>query len=76
MKLVVQINQLKFANSIDSLIPDFLEISDEDEVGMFYLFYYDNNKTLIADYCFFSLDEAKEQANFDFGIDYQDWKEQ
>ncbi len=52
----------------------FVEISDEEEEGMYFLFYYDIDQHLLADYCLFSLAEAKSQAAFDCGLSEVDWK--
>jgi len=45
----------------DEFTPAYAEISEEQE-GMFFLFYYNKNGRLLSDDCYFSLDEAKEQA--------------
>ena len=52
--------------------PDMLEISEEGE-GLFFLYYYDRNGEMLGDECYFSLEEAKEQGFYLFGIEDTDW---
>ena len=50
---------------------DKLEIKEVD--GMFFLICYE--KHTVADYCFFSLDEAIEQAYYMFNTKKEEWAE-
>ncbi len=52
----------------------FAEISDEEEDGLHFLFYYNANKQILGDYCLLSLEDAMNQAHFDYGINKDDWK--
>ena len=53
--------------------PEWVEISEED--GAYYLFHLDADGVCFADTWHQSLDEAKEQAAFEFGIESNDWAE-
>ena len=53
--------------------PEWVEISEED--GAYYLFHLDADGVCFADTWHQSLDEAKEQATFEFGIEPSDWAE-
>lgn len=52
----------------------YAEICVEDST-LFFLYYYDVDKRMLADYCLFSIEEAKEQAFFDCGLEDMDWIE-
>ena len=51
---------------LGSVTPAFAEISDTEQEGLYFLFYYNKNGELLSDDCYFSLEEAKEQAK-DYG---------
>jgi hypothetical protein len=53
--------------------PEWVEISEED--GAYYLFHLDGDGVCFADTWHQSLDEAKQQATFEFGIQPSDWSE-
>jgi hypothetical protein len=52
-------------------IPAWVEISEEE--GAFYLLHFDANGTSIADTWHQTLEEAKRQAEFEFGIAKGEW---
>jgi hypothetical protein len=52
---------------------EWVEISEED--GAFYLFHLDADGVCFADTWHPTLDEAKQQASFEFGIEPEDWIE-
>ena len=54
-------------------IPEWVEISEED--GAFYLFHLDTEGVCFADTWHQTLQEAKEQATFEFGITPDEWIE-
>jgi hypothetical protein len=54
-------------------VPKWLEISEED--GAFYLFHLDAEGVCYADTWHQSLEEAKQQAAFEFGIASDKWTE-
>jgi len=47
-----------------------------EQDGAFFLFRLDPNGHCIADTWHQTLDEAKQQANFEYGIEESDWKEE
>jgi hypothetical protein len=53
--------------------PEWLEISEED--GGYYLFHFDAGGVCFADTWHQTLDEAKQQASFEFGIESEDWSD-
>ena len=53
-------------------VPAWVEIAEDD--GGFFLMHYDEEGTCIADTWHQSLDEAKEQAEFEFGISASGWR--
>jgi hypothetical protein len=53
--------------------PEWVEISEED--GAFYMFYLDAGGVCFADTWHQTLDEAKQQATFEFEIEPEDWIE-
>lgn len=53
--------------------PEWVEISEED--GAFYLLHLDRDGVCFADTWHQSLDEAKQQAAFEFGITPDEWIE-
>ncbi len=55
----------------DVAVPDSIEISEVD--GAYYLYRLDANGVCIADTWHQSLNEAKEQASFEFGIKSDEW---
>jgi hypothetical protein len=52
-------------------VPAWVEISAED--GAFYLLHFNANGTCVADTWHQTLDEAKRQAEFEFGITPDEW---
>jgi hypothetical protein len=52
-------------------VPKWVEISEEG--GAFYLFYLDAEGTCFADTWHQTLEAAKRQATFEFGIAPEDW---
>lgn len=54
--------------------PEWVEISSEED-GAYYLFHLDADGVCFADTWHQSLDEAKEQAAFEFGIEPGGWAE-
>lgn len=52
-------------------VPSWVEISKED--GAFYLFHFDAEGVCFADTWHRTLDEAKHQAEFEFGISEAEW---
>jgi hypothetical protein len=52
---------------------EWVEISQESS-GI-YLYHFDKGGNCIADTWHMTIDEAKDQANFDFGILAGDWRE-
>lgn len=52
-------------------IASWLEIVDEQE-GV-YLFHYDSDGVCVADTWHQSVEEAKQQAEFEFGVDREGW---
>ena len=52
-------------------LPHFVEIVEED--GGFYLYRYDSTSRCIADTWHTSMEEAKEQAKFEYEILESDW---
>lgn len=53
--------------------PSYLEISDED--GGFYLLYFDHKGQCITDTWHQTLKDAKRQAEFEFEIEPEGWKD-
>jgi hypothetical protein len=53
--------------------PEWVEISGED--GAYYLFHLDAEGVCFADTWHQTLDEAKQQASFEFGIEPEEWSE-
>jgi hypothetical protein len=85
MRLRAKVNEAtgKARHSIGTLIdgvpapvedlptPEWVEISEED--GAYYLFHLDADGVCFADTWHQSLDEAKQQASFEFGIEPGEW---
>jgi hypothetical protein len=60
-------------NDIENIpVPKWVEISEESEG--FYLYHYNSDGECIADTWHESIEDAKEQAKFEFGILNDDWK--
>jgi len=57
----------------DSPTPKWVEISEEG--GAYYLFHLDGEGVCLADTWHQTLDEAKQQASFEFGIGADEWFE-
>jgi hypothetical protein len=51
--------------------PEWVEISEED--GAYYLFHLDAEGVCFADTWHQTLEEAKQQAAFEFGIEAKEW---
>jgi hypothetical protein len=56
-------------------LPDPVEVEAVEEDGAVYLFRLDASGKCIADTWHETMESAKAQANFEFGIDERDWKE-
>ena len=54
-------------------IPAWVEISEENEA--FFLSYFDADGTFLTDTWHETLEKAKKQANFEFGITADEWRE-
>ena len=54
---------------------ELVEIEKDDRSGGFFLFYLDHKGEFLGDSWFQSLEEAKESAKIQFGIDDGDWQE-
>ncbi|MCZ2080210.1 MAG: hypothetical protein LC130_35025 [Bryobacterales bacterium] len=54
-------------------VPRWVEISEED--GEFYLLYYDAQGVCFADTWHQTLEAAKHQGTFEFGITPEEWRE-
>jgi hypothetical protein len=52
-------------------VPAWVEISEEN--GSFYLLYFDTNGNFLTDTWHQTVDEAKRQAEFEFGISAEEW---
>ena len=52
-------------------VPAWVEISEED--GAFYLLHFDAEGTCFADTWHATLEDAKRQADFEFGISSAEW---
>lgn len=57
----------------DLPMPEWVEISQED--GAYYLYHLDAEGVCFADTWHQTLDEAKQQASFEFGIEPEEWAE-
>ena len=57
-------------------LPDPIAVEIVEQDGAFFLFRLGPNGHCIADTWHQTLDEAKQQANFEYGIEESDWKEE
>jgi hypothetical protein len=72
MKLIAIIRTLDLINNIRYLIIE----KDIQSNGFFLFFHKDLESSCEWDMWFLTLDEAKKQAKYNYGIDYNEWKEE